>query len=494
MFSSFFLQTRDIFPKITVPSQWRRLLSHHQTATLMTRTTFASGPTVRHANGASRTTRAVTTQSSWVTYSKTDHTVALYRSLPRDAAQHVVGLRDSFDVLGPNGRHLCLSLDPIGPHISTLLSQYAETHNRHLDPLDRLPRFPTSITRRVLRDALLGLRMLHAHGIVHGDFHPGNILANIPPLGAPLTDPSLETRLQQLPSQGSPLIRLDGKTDLWAPPYLLAPAPLHNEQLSLDLDLDPLVKLTDLGAAFFESSPPDKIVTPVALRAPEVILLHGNGHGDDGDSDGDGGSSPPPPIGKGIDTWAFGCLVFELLTGSPLFVRLEGLDGDGAEGDEQTNDEHLIQMSEVLGPLPAALAGRWRRRENYFGPDGERLRIREVRGGGSEDGGGDAGEDGGDDGNDDDMGDEHLDLDLDADDGTMSPHSPSSEKSLSSSFWLANVGKFAPLEDQLREYKPDDMDEDEVEEVAKLIRWILDYDMTKRPLVEAILEHPWFSS
>ncbi|KAK3899013.1 kinase-like domain-containing protein [Staphylotrichum tortipilum] len=405
-----------------------------------------------------------------------DHTVTLYGSLPRGAAQHVIGLRDSFEVLGPNGRHLCLSLDPIGPHISTLLSQHAETHDRHLDPWDRRPRFPTPVTRRVLRDALLGLRVLHAHGIVHGDFHPGNILANIPPLGAPLTDASLEAKLQQLPSQGSPLIRRDGKTDLWAPPYLLAPAPLHNQQLSLELD--PLVKITDLGAAFFESSPPDKVVTPVALRAPEVIL-HGNG---------DGG----PLIGRGIDTWAFGCLVFELLSGRPLFVRLEGLDGD-AEGDEQTNDEHLIQLSEVLGPLPAALAGRWRRRESYFAPDGERLRIRE-RGGDDDDDYMDdvvVGLEGDEDGNRD--GDEDLEFDLEEDYEAMSPTSPSSDKSLSSSFWFANVGRFAPLEDQLRENKPEDMNDEEVEEVAKLIRWVLDYDTSKRPPVEAILKNSWFS-
>ncbi|KAK4144217.1 kinase-like domain-containing protein [Dichotomopilus funicola] len=382
-----------------------------------------------------------------------DHAVALYRSLPPDSSHHIVALRDSFHIQGPNGKHLCLSLDPIGPHLSTLLNHHAQADgpNQPLDNLlDRPLRFPTtSLTRRVLRDALLGLRTLHAHGIVHGDFHPGNILANIPSLGAPLTDPALETKLQQLPSQGKPLIRRDGKTDLWAPPYLLAPAPLRNEQ---------------------SSSPPKKIVTPVALRAPEVILRHSN-------------NGPPPPIGKAIDTWAFGCLIFELLTGRPLFIRLEALDGDGdgdgddTEGNEQTNDEHLIQLSEVLGPLPAGLAGRWRRRERYFGLEGERLRVRE--GGG--DGGSEMGEDddyGDDDGGDDDMGD------VDA----------TSPISTSSSFWLADVEKFAPLEDQLRDNKPDDMSDDEVEEVAKLIRWILDYDTSKRPSVEAILEHPWFKS
>ncbi|KAH6631052.1 kinase-like domain-containing protein [Chaetomium sp. MPI-SDFR-AT-0129] len=398
----------------------------------------------------------------------TDHAVALYRSLPPDSSHHIVALRDSFHIQGPNGRHLCLSLDPIGPHLSTLLNHHAQADgpNQPLDNLlDRPPRFPTtSLTRRVLRDALLGLRTLHAHGIVHGDFHPGNILANIPSLGAPLTDPSLETKFQQLPSQGKPLVRRDGKTDLWAPPYLLAPAPLQNDSEQLKQDFD-------------------KIVTPVALRAPEVILRHHPHPHHTNSTD----TTPPPPIGKAIDTWAFGCLIFELLTGRPLFIRLEALDGgddDGeadTEGNEQTNDEHLIQLSEVLGPLPAGLAGRWRRRERYFGLEGERLRVRE---GGRE--GSDMGEDDDFDGGD---GDDMDDVD-DADDDEAA----TSPMSTSSSFWLADVEKFAPLEDQLRDNKPEDMSDDEVEEVAKLIRWILDYDTSNRPSVEAILEHPWFKS
>jgi non-specific serine/threonine protein kinase len=37
------------------------------------------------------------------------------------------------------------------------------------------------------------------------------------------------------------------------------------------------------------------------------------------------------------------------------------------------------------------------------------------------------------------------------------------------------------------------MDGREEEEVFKLLRWILEYDVSKRPSAEAILGHPWFS-
>jgi non-specific serine/threonine protein kinase len=56
------------------------------------------------------------------------------------------------------------------------------------------------------------------------------------------------------------------------------------------------------------------------------------------------------------------------------------------------------------------------------------------------------------------------------------------------------VREFLPLEDQLRDLKSEDMDDAEMDEVARLLRWILEYDASKRPSAEAILAHPWFSS
>lgn len=94
-------------------------------------------------------------------------------------------------------------------------------------------------------------------------------------------------------------------------------------------------------------------MTPVALRAPEIILSG--------------------QLGKGIDIWSFGCLIFEMLLGRPLFVQLQALGG--RDYDETTNDEHLIQLSEVLGLLSPSLFARWRRGSQYFGPDGERIDI-----------------------------------------------------------------------------------------------------------------------
>ncbi len=131
-----------------------------------------------------------------------DRSPAVYKSLPQTASLHVVGFRDSFEVLGPNGRHTCLVMYPMGPHISFLLTRRPEFEDRTVEPWDLRPRFPKPLARRVLRDTLLGLRVLHQHGIVHGDLHRGNILATIPPLGEPV---SVEQKTRQLPSEGNAL-------------------------------------------------------------------------------------------------------------------------------------------------------------------------------------------------------------------------------------------------------------------------------------------------
>ncbi|CAD6448849.1 cd331607-0bfb-4601-871a-14c92c4da29d [Sclerotinia trifoliorum] len=78
--------------------------------------------------------------------------------------------------------------------------------------------------------------------------------------------------------------------------------------------------------AFFKDRPPKKLVTPVSLRSPETILKE------------------IPTSNQ--DIWSFGCLIFEFITGRPLFV----VDNTGDEND--TNDDHILQLSSTLGPIP----------------------------------------------------------------------------------------------------------------------------------------------
>ena len=152
-----------------------------------------------------------------------------------------------------------------------------------------------------------------------------------------------------------------------------------------------------------------------------------------------------------------------------------------AKSDEQTNDEHLIQLSEILGPLPEALAAHWRRRGQYYGSDGKRLKESRVAAGQDASSTGDSPDK--DSGNSD-----------NGEDEATPPDSPISETGQSRScFSLVNPGDFSSLEDEFWGPEPDNTDEEEVEEVVRMMRWILQSDVSKGPSAEAMLAHAWFS-
>ncbi|KIW86357.1 hypothetical protein Z517_01753 [Fonsecaea pedrosoi CBS 271.37] len=154
------------------------------------------------------------------------------------------------------------------------------------------------------------------------------------------------------------------------------------------------------------------IVRPLALRSPELIL---------------GGK-----IGSSIDIWSFGCLIFELLTGVSLFSVVVYFEDDR----ESTDDEHILQMNDILEPLPDVwLQKTWTRARKYFGPERERLGP--------------------------------------IADGQNEPYVDD------------------PLELRLKEYKPKDIDE-EAGVITSLIRSILRYEPSQRSTAEELLKHSWF--
>lgn len=176
----------------------------------------------------------------------TQSEISLYRLLasaePEQPAnaRYLVGLLSSFELAGPNGHHTCFVLEAMGPNLSDMLRSLEFQVGHPFDD-DFCLRFPKHLTRRILKEVLRGLQFLHSNKVVHGDVHKGNILVNafLPRYAAD----SLE-RLRQPADQARPLERLDGKKDLWAPPYLLPPANLRSY---VSTELDPFTKLSDLG-------------------------------------------------------------------------------------------------------------------------------------------------------------------------------------------------------------------------------------------------------
>lgn len=202
----------------------------------------------------------------------------------------MITLLDHFDHLGPNGTHHCLVFEAMGADAAAIVEGY-----RYPGPGSRyMP--PYWMAKSFLRQVLLGLDFLHSRGIAHADLQWGNILFQATGL-----DSVSEDELFQKDGLKGPNRRHDGRNDPVAPKYLAETRSLEDYA---DLTHGLTVKISDLGGAFFFSQPPVKPATPLALRAPALVL---------------GG-----PISRTQDVWSLGCLIFELITGTPLLAVARG--------------------------------------------------------------------------------------------------------------------------------------------------------------------------
>ena len=364
--------------------------------------------------------------------------------------KHVMILRDHFLHQGPNGTHKCLVFDVMGPSAASMVESFPVESK----PFQRKERYPLWMAKSILRQTLLGLAYLHSQSIAHGDVQPGNLLFPVNDLEqeeeSQITQQSIEPHSEEEKTQAEmehtfprergisePVRRLDGKVDHWAPQYLARTQPLERfANVGAKFEL----KISDLGAAYFFDSPPEKAITPLGLRSPELIITKA--------------------INKDQDVWSFGCLIFEFICGTMLFCvapsfgetdyehmsDFEDEDPDddpdlGKDGNE-TDDDHFLHFHDILGPLPQNLRSQRPRSSIYFNEKGEKIRNYIGK------------------------------LPKDFDPATI-PDSPT-------------------LEQFFDEEMPPEMDAVEADMVKSLLRKILQYDPTKRPSIIELLHHPWF--
>lgn len=101
----------------------------------------------------------------------------------------VVQLLDYFEHFGPNGKHVCMVFETMGPNVLALIKRY------------NFKGIPLPIVRKVAAHTLIGLDYLHrVCGIIHTDLKPENVLVSTPQgvpvnkIGVPLighVDPAL---------------------------------------------------------------------------------------------------------------------------------------------------------------------------------------------------------------------------------------------------------------------------------------------------------------
>ncbi|KAH7322406.1 serine protein kinase [Stachybotrys elegans] len=323
---------------------------------------------------------------------------------PLDSPRYITQLFDEFEQRGPNGTHKCLVFEPMGPTVNSMVEELPQFKPRKWGMKIR---YPPQMARSILKQSLQALELLHQNGIAHGDFHPGNMLFALTSLDIQPEDTLRQKEDVGSESISSPVQRLDGKDDKWSPRYLCVAQPLAG---FTSLEQGFKIKLSDLGGAYPFSNPPSSPVTPLGLRTPELVLTG--------------------TVNKTLDVWSFGCLVFELITGQPLFC---------IPGSDYENDDHLLALTAQLGPLPDELYKHWKTSSLYFTPERQ---IFNCQLGGSAEG-------------------EPL----------MLPQTS--------------------MEELFDQASPD-IDAEEARKVKDLIRWILQYDSSKRPSPTEILKHPWF--
>lgn len=394
-------------------------------------------------------------------------------------------LLDAFEHRGPIGVHECFVLEVMGPSAGSYIRNFPlETAQPSSLPsgAQKQSKHDLSVVKPILRQTLLGIDFLHKRGIAHSDLQPGNILVSIKDLSS-----AEESQLAQYDEDGAHFVKVpDSSHERFVRTYKddgpnnaaelnpgsakrqkishaaesrnstqKNPSPLVVDSLGIPGELDrpvyedskpryfalkrPLndvvdlaspirLKISEMGGAFFLSSPPETPATPINMRSPELILGH--------------------PIGQNQDIWSFGCLVFEFITGRPLFnvdpfdygkmmdsfededgcaeSGDDGKDyiGDGNEryhrpefredregdreadteqegnteketnerinpaipqGEEDENDfcpdaDHLQQFACALRPLPPSILSQWPKASRFFDQNGEAKYVKGEEG------------------------------------------------------------------------------------------------------------------
>ncbi|KAI1164940.1 kinase-like domain-containing protein [Nemania serpens] len=218
---------------------------------------------------------------------------------------------DSFQILGPGGRHVCLIYEPHGMTIRLFRDHYPEKM------------LSKSLLQRTVVYTLLALDVLNQACVVHTSITPNNVLVGVP------DKRNVFERLEREELQNpSPRKILPNGTEIYA-------------SRQMPVTFGPTV-ITDFCRARYGRGKHTGNAMPDSYRAPEVIL------GMEWDCK--------------VDIWAVGVMIWHLFEGGRLFYN--------EENHLMEDEQHLAQMVALMGPPPKHFLSRSPKCSQYWDEDG----------------------------------------------------------------------------------------------------------------------------
>ncbi|KFY81229.1 hypothetical protein V500_11609 [Pseudogymnoascus sp. VKM F-4518 (FW-2643)] len=230
---------------------------------------------------------------------------ALGECRPNSLSSHYIAqLLDHFIIDGPNGKHLALVFELLGPNVRTIVrAEYQDRTN--IDPETIL---------RMTEQLLEALAFVHQTGFAHGDVSTKNMAFTAKNL-------SKVTKERLFEVIGAPSIENVERIDEQPladgiPSYLVKSATWCGWVNEYDEDF----RLLDFGESFVHGREPEIITQPGGLMPPETVLTE--------------------TFDYRVDLWRVGIAIYSFVFGGLPFYCI---------GDK---DSLVIQMIEFIGDLP----------------------------------------------------------------------------------------------------------------------------------------------
>ncbi|OBT78603.1 CMGC/SRPK protein kinase [Pseudogymnoascus sp. 05NY08] len=219
-------------------------------------------------------------------------------------SKYVVRLLDHFIIDGPNGAHLALVFELMGPNLRSVVK--TEYH-------DRADVDPTSILK-MTKHVLKALEFIHQTGFAHGDVSTKNMAFKAEHLSNMTKEELFE--VIGAPSIGN-VARVDGQPLADGIPHYLVGSATWD---GWDTDGEDEFRLLDFGECFVLGREPEIITQPGGLMPPETVLTE--------------------VYDYKVDLWRVGIAIYSFVFGGLPFYCI---------GDR---DNLVIQMIEFVGDLP----------------------------------------------------------------------------------------------------------------------------------------------